>query len=73
MKVSTEDHAAPELEQYRNYLKLLADLQLNPRLRVKEVASGIVQQTMLEACEASPPYEPSTAVRTMHCARIQKS
>jgi RNA polymerase sigma-70 factor, ECF subfamily len=49
MIASTDDHAAPELEQYRNYLHLLADLQLNPRLRVKEGASDIVQQTMLDA------------------------
>jgi len=43
MKVSTEDHTAPELEPYRDYLKLLADLQLNPRLRVKEGGSDIAQ------------------------------
>ena len=49
MKVSTEDHAVPELEQYRGYLSLRADLQLNPRLRVKEGGSDIVQQTMLDA------------------------
>lgn len=40
-----------DLERYRSYLKLIAQMQLSPRLRTKEDGSDVVQRVMLAACK----------------------
>src|SRR5262249_51813571 len=45
-----------ELERQRSYLLLLARLQVGPALRNRIDLSGVVQETLLEACQAGPQF-----------------
>jgi len=50
----------PDIERFRSRLRLLAEIDLSPRLRVKEDASDIVQHSLLEAHRDLPGYRGQT-------------
>lgn len=49
-----------ELDEFREYLRLLAEMQINPALKVRGDASDIVQETMLAAHRAIDQFRGST-------------
>lgn len=62
MNLPSEDENRA-LERYREYLLMLARVQLDPRLREKLDASDVVQQTMLEAHKQQNQFRGSTAAQ----------
>ncbi len=56
----TSPAPAWEIERFRKYLRLLAQMQLDPRLQGKVDPSDLVQQTLLQAHQARDQFRGGT-------------
>ena len=57
-------------EEFRSYLRLLLDAQIDPRLRGKADLSGVVQQTLLEAHQAAALRQSPMSERAAWLRRV---
>lgn len=67
---ATDEEPIWRLERYRDYLRLLARLQMDSRLRAKLDASDIVQQTLLAAHEHREQFRGRTEAELAGWLRI---
>jgi RNA polymerase sigma-70 factor (ECF subfamily) len=56
----TAELSKQSLEDYRDYLRLLARIQVGPRLQAKMDASDVAQQTILQALEFQDQFRGTT-------------
>jgi RNA polymerase sigma-70 factor, ECF subfamily len=58
---ATPESPAPNLEQFRSYLRLLARMQLPAKLAPKVDASDVVQQTLVQAYQGLAQFRGQTS------------